>query len=99
LTELIRLAAEEEGDRASPISMFGGGTFAWKQAMATLTDGKAMSREEKDAETIALLRAASADRAETKKRRSEDATRLRDAVLKGHHLDPYHPAAMVRVPI
>lgn len=90
LTELIRLAAEEEGDRASPASVFGGGTFALKQAIATLTDGKAMSREEKDAETIALLRAASVDRAETKKRRDEDARKMREAVFHGYHLDPRH---------
>jgi hypothetical protein len=91
LAELIRLAADEEGDRANPVSVFGGGTFARLQTKANAGGRHSlMTQEQKDAETIGLLRQAAQMRARDKAIQSERANRLREAVLNGYHLDPYN---------
>jgi hypothetical protein len=73
LAELIRLAADEEGDRANPFSVFGGGTFARLQTKANAGGHHSlMTQEQKDAETIGLLRQAAQMRAEEQAREAKN---------------------------
>ena len=92
LADLIRLAAEEEDDRASPASIFGGGEFAKLQVAESL-GSPGGSREQKDARTLQLLRQASENRKKNKAIQSAEAARLKEAVLNGYHLDPHHAPA------
>lgn len=71
LADLIRLAAEEEDDRANPFSVFGGGEFAKLQVAESLGNPGG-SREQKDARTLELLREASRKRAEQKARETKN---------------------------
>ena len=71
LADLIRLAAEEEEDRANPFSLFGGGEFAKLQVKESLGNPGG-SREQKDARTLELLRQSSKIRAEQKAREAEN---------------------------
>ena len=88
LAELVRLAGEEEEDRANPFQLFGGGEFAWLQAKANFGSDGTMTREQKDAQTIELLKRASQIRAENKARETENYKAL-DGPLRAYRAPGY----------